>query len=338
MTLFFLLRPLPPLPRTREETARSCEESTAPCLILSDKQGDGDTTTGDGSLDAETTMKKKKKKKKTKKKKKKKTKMSEENSEIDSMDPTCKRGVFSDSQKACCAASCGTCGGAGCGQRIGGSPQCCPGTFGKSGRSCNTVGPPCMSFDVVQLLSSLAEVLRDMPADFDLGRSQLQKETPAVPSKTHLPTSQSERGDNDDSMHTTKSDSSKGRLWFDDAPPRAQVSSPSRRSSSRSRSRTRSHARPNTQAVHQLAQSPYLHHGVQAAYGPFFSTGYQPQHVASAMYGQPIAMPQVHPAMMGQAFPQYGRSGAHLSEQGLHGEEEDGYVLCGDGGARSDGT
>ncbi len=57
-------------------------------------------------------------------------------------DPTCSTGVSSGS--ACCAASCGECGGSGCGARPGGGDNCCSSGVWHSGRSCATHGPPCI--------------------------------------------------------------------------------------------------------------------------------------------------------------------------------------------------
>ena len=41
---------------------------------------------------------------------------------------------------ACCAASCGTCGGAGCSDRPGGSSACCHTTIESSGNYCDDPG------------------------------------------------------------------------------------------------------------------------------------------------------------------------------------------------------
>jgi hypothetical protein len=57
-------------------------------------------------------------------------------------DPNCNRGI--PSGKACCAMSCGTCGGTGCSQLPGGAEACCVGTITGSGRLCTEVGPPCL--------------------------------------------------------------------------------------------------------------------------------------------------------------------------------------------------
>lgn len=50
--------------------------------------------------------------------------------------PPCAFGI--QSGQACCAASCGTCGGSSCGSRPGGSSQCCTGAIGSSGVVCVT--------------------------------------------------------------------------------------------------------------------------------------------------------------------------------------------------------
>ena len=60
----------------------------------------------------------------------------------DTPDPNCERGV--QSGNTCCAASCGTCGGTGCGSRPGGSEACCSSNIADSGRLCTEVGPPCV--------------------------------------------------------------------------------------------------------------------------------------------------------------------------------------------------
>ena len=57
-------------------------------------------------------------------------------------DPTCATGI--PSGNVCCAASCGECGGSGCGSRPGGASNCCSGAIRSSGRLCATVGPPCV--------------------------------------------------------------------------------------------------------------------------------------------------------------------------------------------------
>ncbi|HJK90768.1 MAG TPA: hypothetical protein RMH26_08590, partial [Polyangiaceae bacterium LLY-WYZ-15_(1-7)] len=57
-------------------------------------------------------------------------------------DPTCSTGVAGGG--VCCAASCGTCGGSGCGSRPGGAESCCGSAIRSSGRSCLTSEPPCV--------------------------------------------------------------------------------------------------------------------------------------------------------------------------------------------------
>ncbi len=57
-------------------------------------------------------------------------------------DPTCSNGIASG--EACCAASCGSCGGSGCGDRPGGSAACCSGPVKSSGASCSENQPPCV--------------------------------------------------------------------------------------------------------------------------------------------------------------------------------------------------
>ena len=57
-------------------------------------------------------------------------------------DPDCSTGILND--QACCAASCGTCGGSGCSQLPGGADACCKNAILNSGVSCSTSGPPCV--------------------------------------------------------------------------------------------------------------------------------------------------------------------------------------------------
>ena len=57
-------------------------------------------------------------------------------------DPACATGIIAG--RVCCAASCGVCGGSGCGGRPGGAEACCSGTVTQSGRSCEQFGPPCL--------------------------------------------------------------------------------------------------------------------------------------------------------------------------------------------------
>lgn len=57
-------------------------------------------------------------------------------------DPNCDRGL--QSSGACCAASCGTCGGPGCSQRPGGTASCCTGAINDSGVFCTLANAPCI--------------------------------------------------------------------------------------------------------------------------------------------------------------------------------------------------
>lgn len=57
-------------------------------------------------------------------------------------DPTCKTGIANGD--ACCAASCGSCGGTGCDQRPGGAAACCGGNIRAAGVSCSGALPPCV--------------------------------------------------------------------------------------------------------------------------------------------------------------------------------------------------
>lgn len=54
----------------------------------------------------------------------------------------CESGLIKDA--ACCAASCGSCGGSGCSKREGGAEACCSSTIMDSGRSCDQFPPPCV--------------------------------------------------------------------------------------------------------------------------------------------------------------------------------------------------
>jgi hypothetical protein len=57
-------------------------------------------------------------------------------------DPTCENGVAADN--VCCAESCGTCGGTGCGSRPGGANSCCMGNILEANRSCGLNEAPCV--------------------------------------------------------------------------------------------------------------------------------------------------------------------------------------------------
>ncbi len=57
-------------------------------------------------------------------------------------DPLCELGLIFDD--ICCSASCGTCGGTGCGSRDGGAANCCGGTITASGLSCDVFDAPCV--------------------------------------------------------------------------------------------------------------------------------------------------------------------------------------------------
>ena len=57
-------------------------------------------------------------------------------------DPTCKYGILSG--KACCAASCGKCGGTGCSQLPGGASNCCTGSIAAANKSCTKHPAPCV--------------------------------------------------------------------------------------------------------------------------------------------------------------------------------------------------
>ena len=61
--------------------------------------------------------------------------------EVYDADPDCEQGIADGA--ACCLASCGTCGGATCAQRDGGSFGCCYSTIMDSNRSCSLFAPPC---------------------------------------------------------------------------------------------------------------------------------------------------------------------------------------------------
>ena len=56
-------------------------------------------------------------------------------------DPLCENGIRSGS--ACCAKSCGTCGGSGCSQRPGGASSCCVTRILSKQNSCLVKTAPC---------------------------------------------------------------------------------------------------------------------------------------------------------------------------------------------------
>ena len=58
-------------------------------------------------------------------------------------DPICARGIY-DSSGACCALSCGSCGGSGCSGRPGGAAACCTGAIGNAANSCLINEAPCL--------------------------------------------------------------------------------------------------------------------------------------------------------------------------------------------------
>jgi hypothetical protein len=57
-------------------------------------------------------------------------------------DPDCQTGILAGS--ACCAKSCGRCGGPNCGTLPGGSIDCCSGAIVAHADSCQNYGPPCV--------------------------------------------------------------------------------------------------------------------------------------------------------------------------------------------------
>lgn len=59
-------------------------------------------------------------------------------------DPTCSTGILNAARTACCAASCGSCGGTGCDQRPGGAAACCTSSVTAAGASCSGNLPPCV--------------------------------------------------------------------------------------------------------------------------------------------------------------------------------------------------
>ena len=61
---------------------------------------------------------------------------------IPTPDPDCDTGIRSGD--ICCASSCGSCGGSGCGGLPGGGDNCCKGGISSSGRSCLDHPPPCV--------------------------------------------------------------------------------------------------------------------------------------------------------------------------------------------------
>ncbi len=57
-------------------------------------------------------------------------------------DPLCNTGI--KNKNICCLKSCGTCGGTGCGLRVGKSFGCCISTIINNNRRCSEYGPPCI--------------------------------------------------------------------------------------------------------------------------------------------------------------------------------------------------
>ncbi|MGB1701472.1 MAG: hypothetical protein ACPHRO_16060, partial [Nannocystaceae bacterium] len=60
------------------------------------------------------------------------------------LDPVVCTGVLSTNGEVCCAASCGMCGGTGCGGFPGGADNCCTSAIISAGLSCATNPPPCL--------------------------------------------------------------------------------------------------------------------------------------------------------------------------------------------------
>ena len=58
-------------------------------------------------------------------------------------DPSCAHGIANSGEGACCAKSCGRCGGKSCSSLPGGKESCCGGEIAKSGRSCAEHDAPC---------------------------------------------------------------------------------------------------------------------------------------------------------------------------------------------------
>ncbi len=59
-------------------------------------------------------------------------------------DPNCNTGILNTLKNVCCSNSCGTCGGNGCGNRVGGANGCCVNTILNSGVMCKYFTPPCI--------------------------------------------------------------------------------------------------------------------------------------------------------------------------------------------------
>jgi len=59
-------------------------------------------------------------------------------------DPTCGKGLLSRDGAACCAHSCGRCGGTSCQNLPGGASKCCSSRIEGAGQSCKTHDPPCV--------------------------------------------------------------------------------------------------------------------------------------------------------------------------------------------------
>lgn len=59
-------------------------------------------------------------------------------------DPTCSKGILKSDGSVCCLASCGTCGGGGCGDLPGGHAGCCTSQIEQSGVRCAAAPAPCI--------------------------------------------------------------------------------------------------------------------------------------------------------------------------------------------------
>jgi parallel beta-helix repeat protein len=59
-------------------------------------------------------------------------------------DSECSSGILDAANKTCCALSCGTCGGLGCGLLDGGSSACCESGIAATERYCDVVSAPCI--------------------------------------------------------------------------------------------------------------------------------------------------------------------------------------------------
>jgi hypothetical protein len=76
-------------------------------------------------------------------------------------DPLCRDGIAEHNFMACCASSCGSCGGVGCEQRPGGESSCCTHAIAASERMCNDLSAPCVRDPTYQRSPVAQHAVRD---------------------------------------------------------------------------------------------------------------------------------------------------------------------------------